>query len=159
MKAPRFEAKSLMQIDNSSPTAKNTDLEAHTPMMAHHSERSYPGSDGIGDGSQTPPKKPLHRQPSLPPKEAQTTRCLLPIAVLDEALPDGCFATFAAAGRRSTNSRFGAPCCRLLAQSTAPSPTGFNVLLTLQRTGRTCGAFAIHFEDEDRHHPFRSRRA
>jgi hypothetical protein len=61
--------------------------------------------------------------------------------------------------RLSTNSRFGAPCCRSLAHATAPSPTGFSVLLTLQRTGRDCGAFAIQFADENRRHPVCSRRA
>jgi hypothetical protein len=61
--------------------------------------------------------------------------------------------------RLSTNSRFGAPCCRSLAHATAPSSTGFRVLLTLQRTGRDCGAFAIQFVDENRRHPVCSRRA
>lgn len=46
-----------------------------------------------------------------------------------------------------------------LAHATAPSSTGFSVLLTLQRTGRDCGAFAIQFVDEDRRHPVCSRRA
>ena len=65
----------------------------------------------------------------------------------------------AAAGRRSAKSRLGAACCRSLAQATAPSPTDVDGRLTLPRSGGACGAFAIHFVHEDRHHSIGSRRA
>lgn len=86
----------------SGPNFPPTDL---TRALGSHRQpkRASRGSDSIGHGSQTPPNLPLHRQPTRTQWEPRTTRCLLPIAVLDKADPDGCFASVPVLRKGSSN--------------------------------------------------------